>query len=96
MFGHWLLGLKDEYMRKSKKELVSEIMRLKFELQGKMTLESREETSKIFESLALRDTLNLVQEENKSLLEEVEKWKQKYADEVQKRLELAKLVGDKK
>lgn len=96
MFGHWLLGLKDEYMRKSKKELVSEIMRLKFELREKMTLESREETSKLFESLALRDRLNCMENENESLLLQVAEWKQKYADELQKRLELAKLVGDKK
>ena len=88
MFGHWLLGLRDEYMRKSKKELVSEIMNLKLRLQTKENAESTKKFVDSFEVLSLRSSLHRMSEQCELLQSQVTEWKQKYADEVQKRLQL--------
>lgn len=87
MFGHWLLGLKDEYLRKSKKELVDEIMRLKFELSAKSKEEMTQVRFKTIYQFQLENDI-------KNLKEDLEVWKKKYADELQKRLELAKIVEE--
>lgn len=87
--GGVILGLRDEYMRKSKKELVAEILRLKQDKYFEADRDIKEMTAKIFINRAL-------EEENKKLRASLGEYYQKYADEVQKRLELERIIEQMK
>lgn len=88
MFGNWLQGLKNEHMRKSKKELADEVVKLQLHIQ---TMERIEWNIKHFKEMSEISKSTEVEK----LKKEVERWKQKYSDELQKRVEFAELYKKK-
>lgn len=80
---------------KSKKELITEIEDLNFELHSIRSQEISDRARDSSTIAALKDSLNKLQTENKSLFEQIYQWKQKYADEVQKRLDLITKLEEK-
>lgn len=80
---------------KSKQKLITEIENLKFELCSvkSQAISDEARDSSIIDSM--KKSLDKLMTENKLLSEQVDQWKQKYADEVQKRLDLMSKLEEK-
>lgn len=92
MFGHWLFGLKDEYMRKSKKELVNEIMQLKMHESREDMLKAHFEKMELLQEMKPKEEIAKLEKQVEFYKQELEVYKKKYADEFQLRLELVEMV----
>ena len=86
MFVNWI---------KSKKKLIDKIESLKVELRSVKSKAINDEIRDSSIITSLKNSLDKPKTGNELLLGEIYKWKQKYADEVQKRLDLMSKLEEK-